>query len=92
MRVSSRSLQHFLIQSLSFTLFEHFLIAYKAFFGHVVSLIIIVGRVGVLGTVAMQVSCFSPTTLTFGVFCQVFFRPLNILQRYALHSILHFLF
>ena len=60
MRASSRSLQHFLIQSLRFTLFEHFLVAYKAFFGHVVSLIIIVGRVGVLGTVAMQVSCFLP--------------------------------
>lgn len=54
MRVSSRSLQHHLVQSLSFTLFERFLIAYKVFFGHVVSLISPVGRVGVLGTVAMQ--------------------------------------
>ena len=60
MRVSSRSLQHHLIQSLTFTLFERFLIAYKAFFGHVVSLISPVGRVGVLGTVAMQVSCIFP--------------------------------
>ena len=57
MRVSSRLLHYHLIQSLSFTLFERFLVV-EVFFGHFVSLIGSVRRVGVLSTVPTQVSGF----------------------------------